>query len=343
MAVTWTVDDIPDQTGRTAVVTGASSGLGLITAAQLARHGATVLMAVRDVAKGERARTELVGDLEVHQLDLADLGSVRAFADTLHRQGRRIDVLVNNAGTGTAPQRQLSAQGHELIFATNHLGHFALTGLLLDLFRPGQDPRVVNVGSNLYRQMRDTLDVDDLADPASYSPGTAYVRSKVATVLFGAELDRRLRAAGRPVRSFLAHPGMANTPMHDAAHTFAQRAMVAITKPLLSRSAEHGALPLLFAATSPDAATGVFLGPTRNKRDLRVHFAPLVAPGDDLGAARRLWSLSEKLSGVPYLSSVPYPPSAGLDADPAGFGKSAPDGDAATDGRAVPIGGEQLR
>jgi len=301
MAQTWTFDDMPDQTGRTAVVTGATSGLGLVAAEQLAAHGATVLMAVRDVAKGERVRAGLRGDLEVHELDLADLDSVRSFAARLRDSGRRIDVLLNNAGIG-ARERVLTPQGQESTFATNHLGHFALTGLLLDLFRPDHDPRVVTVSSNLYRVVRD-LGLDDLTAARSFSPGRAYSRSKLANTLFGAELDRRLRAAGSAVRSFLAHPGMARTPMNQNPPRPAERAVVAVISALAARTAEQGTLPMLFAATSPDAATGVLLGPgLLRKWDTRVHFAPLTASATDRALATRLWNVSQDLTGVTYLA-----------------------------------------
>ncbi|MFI9638813.1 SDR family NAD(P)-dependent oxidoreductase [Micromonospora sp. NPDC051925] len=300
MALAWSFDDIPDQTGRTALITGASSGLGLVVAGQLARRGGSVIMAVRDPDKGERVRAELSGDLEVRQVDLADLDSVRRFADRMHADGRRIDVLLNNAGVG-AQSRVLTPQGYELVFATNQLGPFALTGLLLDLFRPDHDPRVVVVGSNLYRFARRRTDFTDLAADRSFSPGLSYVQSKTANLLFGTELERRLRRAGSPVRSFLAQPGMASTPMHDSARGFAQKAVLTIGKALLSRPAEQGALPLAFAATSPQAQPGRLLGLASRRRDIRIHAAPLVAPADDHALAGRVWRLSEQATGVHYL------------------------------------------
>ncbi len=299
MAISFTVEDVPDQTGRVVVVTGASSGLGTVLTRHLAARGATVLMAVRDVAKGARVRATVHGDVEVHQVDLADLDSVRRFADALHDSGREIDVLVNNAGVG-GQSRELTPQGHERTFATNHLGPFALTGLLLDLFRPDHDPRVVAVGSNLYR-MRPGRDFADLAAGRAHSPGPAYSGSKLATVLFGAELERRLRRAGSSVRSFTAHPGMARTPMHDTARGFTQKAFVTVAGALFARSAEAGALPLLFAATGPAARTGVFLGPSSRRWDDRVHAAALVAPADDPALAAELWRVSEDATGVRYL------------------------------------------
>lgn len=305
MPETWTFDDMSDQTGRVAVVTGASSGLGRVAAQQLAAHGATVLMAVRDVAKGERvraelSRAELPGSLEVHHLDLADLDSVRRFADALHRAGRPIDLLLNNAGIYPT-RHELSPQGHESTFATNHLGHFALTGLLLDLFRPEGGPRVVSVGSELYRSVRAGLEADDVAAPRSFSAGPAYARSKLANTLFAGELDRRLRASGSPVRSFLAHPGLASTPMNATSESRGRRAFLAFAKAVAGRTPEQGTVPLLFAATSPRAATGVLLGPSVRKWDNRVHFSPVAPVGADPVAAARLWTVSQELTGVTYL------------------------------------------
>ncbi|BCJ58864.1 SDR family NAD(P)-dependent oxidoreductase [Micromonospora endophytica] len=304
MPVTWTLDDIPDQTGRTAVVTGASSGLGLIATEQLAARGATVIMAVRDPAKGERVRAGIAGDLAVRRLDLADLDSVREFAAELRAEGRQVDLLLNNAGIGTAGNDP-SAQGYEPVFATNHLGHFALTGLLLDLFRPDRDPRVVTVGSDFYRLLRSGPDLDNLTGAPASNPLVPYIRSKQANVLFGAELDRRLRRTGSPVRSFLAHPGTARTPMQTTAESVAQWAVSRTLGLLLARSPLRGTIPLLYAATSPTAETGVFLGPSMRKWDSRVHARPLTALGNDQALAERLWQASEAATGVRYLSRTP--------------------------------------
>ncbi|MDG4794517.1 SDR family NAD(P)-dependent oxidoreductase [Micromonospora sp. WMMD1082] len=306
MPVSWTLDEMPDQTDRTAVITGASSGLGLVAAGQLAARGATVIMAVRDVAKGERARAGIAGHLEVRRLDLADLDSVRAFAGQLRDEGRRIDLLLNNAGISAA-RHQHSPQGYEQVFATNHLGHFALTGLLLDLFRADRDPRVVTVGSGFYRLLRGGPDLDDLAGDPAASSGVRYIRSKQANMLFGAELDRRLRRAGSPVRSYLAHPGMARTPMQDQPDGPAEWVVTRIGGLLLARSPLRGTIPLLYAATSPTAETGVFLGPSLRKWDSRVHARPIAAPGDDRILAGRLWQVSEAATGIRFLSAAPDP------------------------------------
>ncbi|WP_422771962.1 SDR family NAD(P)-dependent oxidoreductase [Plantactinospora sp. WMMC1484] len=300
MSTAWTPDQMPDQTGRTAVITGASSGLGLVAAARLAGRGATVIMAVRDVAKGERVRAELDGDLLVRRLDLADLESVRAFAAGLRAEGLRIDLLLNNAGTSGTRRDGPTPAGYEPVLATNHLGHFALTGLLLPLFRPDRDPRVVTVGSGLYHMLRRS-DPADLAGELTASSGVRYIRAKQANVIFGVELDRRLRRSGSPVRSLLAHPGMARTPMQDHDLTPAKWLVTRLGGLLLARSPERGTIPLLYAATSPDAHPGVLYGPSAYRWDSRVHTRPLVAPATDRGLAARLWTVSQAATGVAYL------------------------------------------
>ncbi|GGM26422.1 SDR family NAD(P)-dependent oxidoreductase [Micromonospora yangpuensis] len=310
MPVSWTLDEMPDQTGRTAVVTGASSGLGLIAAERLAARGARVIMAVRDPAKGERVRSGLTGDLTVRRLDLADLDSVRAFAAGLRAEGRHLDLLLNNAGTNVGGSGA-TAQGYEPVFATNHLGHFALTGLLLDLFAPDRLPRVVTVTSGMYRLLRSGPDLDNLAGDPAVSPGVRYVRSKQANVLFGAELDRRLRRAGSPVRSFLAHPGMSRTPLNTRPDGALERVVTNGIGLLTARSPLRATISLLYAATSPTAETGVLHGPSLRKWDSRVHARRIVAPADDPVLAERLWQVSTAATGVAYLDDVPAPAARG--------------------------------
>jgi NAD(P)-dependent dehydrogenase (short-subunit alcohol dehydrogenase family) len=299
----WTAARIPDQTGRTTLVTGANSGLGLATARQLARHGAHVIMAVRDEAKGRRAAAEIGAvqpgaRVEVRHLDLADLDSVRAFADKARADGVQVDVLVNNAGV-MMPPRSLSPQGHELQFASNHLGHFALTGLLLDLLQAGRDPRVVTVSSSLHR--RGHIHFDDLAGARNYSPGAFYAQSKFANVLFGLELHRRRTAAGSPVRSLLAHPGYSATNLQTTGPTGVVKALGRIGNRLFAQDAEMGALPQLYAATDPNAESGQFFGPD-GFAESRGH-PTLVRPvptAEDPATAARLWELSTELTGVRY-------------------------------------------
>jgi NAD(P)-dependent dehydrogenase (short-subunit alcohol dehydrogenase family) len=212
----WTFADIPDQSGRSAVVTGASSGLGLVVAEELASHGAHVVMAVRDLAKGERVRAELVGRhptaaLQLRHLDLADLDSVNRFADELGSQFQSLDLLVNNAGMGGGPRR-LSPQNYELTWATDFLGPFALTGRLLPVLETGHEPRIVTVASNFYKRMKVTLPLDDPRAERSFSSAKAYIAAKTADLVFAVELERRLRAHGSSLRSLAAHPGVAKRP-----------------------------------------------------------------------------------------------------------------------------------
>ncbi|MEU7876170.1 SDR family NAD(P)-dependent oxidoreductase [Dactylosporangium sp. NPDC049140] len=277
-----------DQTGRTAIVTGAGSGLGQVVARQLAARGAHVIAAVRNPARA--------AEFEAWPLDLLDLDSVRAFAARVHAEGREIDVLVNNAGIGNRP-RELSPQGFESTFATNFLGHFALTGLLLDRMRTDGRARIVHVGSNLYRHMK-KLDLDDLAAERGFSKGRAYIGSKLATLVFGLELDRRLQAAGRPIRSLVAHPGLADTPMNANLPSRAGRAFMALAQAAIGRPAERAAIPLLYAATDPGARAGVFLGPHLRRSDDTVYADPIVAPATDPALAERLWRVAQTATGV---------------------------------------------
>ncbi|MDQ3645867.1 MAG: SDR family NAD(P)-dependent oxidoreductase [Actinomycetota bacterium] len=294
-------------TGCNIIVTGASSGLGLALTRHLATHGATVLMAVRDPEKGERVRRDLSsanldGTLEVWPLDLLDLDSVRRFADGVRDDGRPIDVLVNNAGISNQPRR-LSSQGYESQFATNHLGHFALTGLLLESLERGDDPRVVTMASGYYRYVRGGLNFNDLNGEKRYSPIGAYARSKLANVLFGLDLERRLRAADSPVRSLIAHPGIAATSMSQSANSTAERLLAKAITLLMARPAEQSVLPILYATAATEAGPGVFIGPTGPRQNTRVTLDDFVGPATDEQPAVRLWDVSEELTGVRYLDT----------------------------------------
>ncbi|MEV0375521.1 oxidoreductase [Streptomyces sp. NPDC050636] len=300
----WTAEQIPDQTKRVFVVTGANSGLGLATTRALVRQGGHVILAVRDEGKGHRAVAEITADqpgasLEVRHLDLADLDSVRAFAHQLHTDHPRLDVLVNNAGV-MAPPRTLSAQGHELQFAANHLGHFALTGLLLDLLTVGRDPRVVTVSSTNHRQGR--LFFDDLSGERKYSPMAFYNQSKFANAVFGWELHRRLTAAGGPVRSLLAHPGYTATNLQTSGPVGVVKVLFGRILTPLAQSPDQGALPQLYAATAPDVESGQFIGPDGlaelRGAPTRVQLSPAAANAE---TGRRLWELSEQLTDVPFV------------------------------------------
>ncbi|MEV6552706.1 oxidoreductase [Streptomyces sp. NPDC051597] len=304
----WTADRIPEQAKRVFVVTGANSGLGLATTRALARKGARVILAVRDEAKGHRAAAAIAGEqpgahLEVRCLDLADLNSVRAFAGRLRADHPRLDVLVNNAGV-MAPPRSLSAQGHEVQFAGNHLGHFALTGLLLDLLTDGHDPRVVTVSSTNHRQGR--LYFDDLSGERTYSPMRFYNQSKFANAVFGWELHRRLTAAGSPVRSVLAHPGYTSTNLQTSAPVGMVKMLFGHILAPLAQRAEQGALCQLYAASAADVESGEFIGPDGFAElrggPTRVRLATAAA---DPQTGRRLWELSEQLTDVRFPLPAP--------------------------------------
>ncbi|MFD3530466.1 oxidoreductase [Streptomyces sp. NPDC058664] len=305
----WTADRIPDQTGRVFVVTGATSGLGLSTTRELVRRGGRVILAVRDEARGRAVVDGLTaggvpaGLLDVRRLDLADLDSVRVFADRMRAEHPRLDVLVNNAGV-MAPPRTLSRQGHELQFAVNHLGHFALTGLLLDLLTAngghGRDPRVVTVSSIKHRQGR--LRFDDLTGAHGYAPMAFYDQSKFANAVFGQELHRRLTEAGSPVRSVLAHPGYTATRLQTRDTSGLTRLFFGyVANPLIAQTPERGALPQLYAATAPDVTGGEFIGPDGpgelRGAPTRVRLSDAAA---DPETGRRLWELSERLTGVRF-------------------------------------------
>jgi NAD(P)-dependent dehydrogenase (short-subunit alcohol dehydrogenase family) len=302
----WTAADIPDQTGRTAIITGANSGLGFRTAEALARAGAATVLACRDAGRGEaaleRLRTavpEATGRVSLRSLDLADLDSVRAFAAATTEP---VDLLINNAGIMALPTRRTTAQGFEAQFGTNHLGHFALTGLLLPklLQRPGS--RVVTLSSGVHKIGR-LSQLDDLHSERKYGAWTTYGLSKLANVLFFTELDRRLRAAGAGTISVAAHPGFASTnlqiagPQADGA-TVMSRVMALVT-PVMAQSDAMGALPTLRAATAPDVEGGEFYGPgglgEQRGYPKRVKYS---SAGGNQAAARRLWDESERLTGV---------------------------------------------
>jgi NAD(P)-dependent dehydrogenase (short-subunit alcohol dehydrogenase family) len=295
MSEKWTADQIPDQSGRTAVVTGANSGLGLVTARELARAGARVVIACRNTEKGEAARRGMEGPVEVEALDLGSLESVHAFADRF--QGG-LDLLINNAGV-MAPPRSETADGFELQLGTNHLGHFALTGLLLGAMDGRDDARVVTVTSTAHRM--GSIDFDDLQSEGRYSRWRAYGQSKLANLLFALELDRRLRAAGSRIRSLVAHPGYAATNLQSSAPPLLDRMVMAVSNRLVAQSADMGALPQLYAATYPGLEGGTFIGPD-GFREQRGHPKAVTPSRDarDEEVARRLWEVSEELTGVHY-------------------------------------------
>jgi NAD(P)-dependent dehydrogenase (short-subunit alcohol dehydrogenase family) len=291
----WTAAQVPDQSGRVAVVTGANSGIGFAATRELARAGASVILAVRDGRKGERAAAQMPGETAVCHLDLASLRSVREFASSVEK----LDLLVNNAGVMAAPRR-LTEDGFESHFQTNHLGHFALTGLLLKTLLAAAEPRVVTVSSDMHRVGR--IDFEDLQGERNYDRWKAYSNSKLANLLFCFELDRRARAAGTKLKSMAAHPGYAATNLQFAGSPhWWERAGMWIGNVVFAQSAEMGALPTLYAATVPDLPTGSFVGPD-GLRGQRGHPLAVTAAGKayDEKTARRLWEVSEQLTGVSY-------------------------------------------
>jgi NAD(P)-dependent dehydrogenase (short-subunit alcohol dehydrogenase family) len=291
---------MPDLTGSTAVITGAASGLGLASSRALIARGARVVMAARNTAKAEQAAAGLTdgpGEPVVAELDLLDLNSVRRFADLAHDRYPTLDLLIANAGISSQPLA-LSAEGVESQFATNHLGHFALTGRLLDLLEKGHDPRIVVVASALYT--RAALDLDHLDGTGSYSPGRAYSRSKLANVLFARELERRLRASGSAARAFIAHPGMAKTPLHASYPSPVLRLATKAVAGLIGRSPQQAMVPILYAATAPEAAPDTIYGPTGPRLHPSVQVTPFTGPGADDSLGRELWATSERLTGLIY-------------------------------------------
>ncbi len=284
---------MPDQGGRTVVITGANSGLGLETARAFVRAGAHVVLAVRDESRGAAAADTLTGEgsSEVRRLDLADLASVRAFAELWDRP---LDVLVNNAGVMAVPEGR-TADGFEMQIGTNHLGHFALTNLLL----PQLTDRVVTVSSVAHRMGR--IDFDDLNwERRRYSRWPAYGQAKLANLLFTLALQRRLDAAGSALRALAAHPGYASTNLQSHSGNALQNAVMAVGNRFFAQSDTMGALPTLSAATS-DLPGASYVGPN-GLRESRGHPTLVGRSGraSDTEAADRLWELSERLTGTPF-------------------------------------------
>jgi NAD(P)-dependent dehydrogenase (short-subunit alcohol dehydrogenase family) len=306
MADNWTAADIPDQRGRVAVVTGANSGLGLATARELARAGARVVLASRSVEKGQGAAARITSvlpgaDVQPAVLDLAEIESVRAFAASAPD---RLDLLINNAGVMAAPRR-LTKDGLESQFATNHLGHFALTGLLLGRLLAAPAPRVVTVSSTMHRG--GTIDFDDLQGERKYSRWGAYSQSKLANLMFCFELQRRALEAGTALLSMAAHPGYAATNLQAAGtDRFYERWFMAIGNRLFAQSADMGALPTLYAATFAGLPGGTYVGPGgRSEQRGYPNVVGAAGKAYDEQAWRRLWEISETLTGVRYEFEAP--------------------------------------
>ena len=297
MSDNWTEQDIPDQHGRVAIVTGANTGLGFETARMLAARGAAVVLAVRDVEKGKQAAARITGDVTVQALDLTSLDSIRSAAADLRATHPRIDLLINNAGVMFTP-KQTTADGFELQFGTNHLGHFALTGLLLDRLLPVPGSRVVTVSSNGHR-IRAAIHFDDLQWERSYSRVGAYGQAKLANLMFTYELQRRLAPHGTTV-AVAAHPGLSDTELSRNTPA-ALRAPLSLLAPLLGQKAEMGALPTLRAATDPAVIGGQYYGPANRGQNRGYPKLVTSSPDShDQAAQQRLWTVSEELTGVTF-------------------------------------------
>jgi NAD(P)-dependent dehydrogenase (short-subunit alcohol dehydrogenase family) len=302
---TWTAKDLPPQAGRLAVVTG-TGGIGYETALVLAQHGGEVILAGRNEEKGRDAARKILAlapeaRVRFDLLDLANLASITAFANRLVTENRPVDLLVNNAGVMTPPSRRATVDGFELQFGTNYLGHFALTAQLLPLLQRGRAPRVVEVSSGAHR-LGGAIHFDDLQWERSYRPWPAYAQSKLAMLMFALELQRRSDAAGWGLMSNAAHPGyartelIANGPGADALMTKIGNVLL---RPFLSQSAADGALPVLLAATSPKAKAGGYYGPTGPFELIGAPGSAVIgAHAKDLVVAKRLWEISENLTGA---------------------------------------------
>jgi NAD(P)-dependent dehydrogenase (short-subunit alcohol dehydrogenase family) len=297
MSEKWTERDVPDQRGRVAVVTGANTGLGFETARVLAERGASVVLAVRNVKKGKQAAARLHGDVTVQALDLTSLESIRTAADDLHATHSRIDLLINNAGVMYTP-KQTTQDGFELQFGTNHLGHFALTGLLLDLLLPVPGSRVVTV-SSLGHRMRAAIHFEDLHWERSYNRFGAYGQSKLANLMFTYELQRRLATHGTTA-AVAAHPGMSDTELARNSPPFIRLPLTELA-PLMTQKATKGALPTLRAAADPAVLGGQYYGPD-GVGEFRGHPRLVTSSPQsyDIAIQQRLWNVSEDLTGVKF-------------------------------------------
>jgi len=297
---TWRPAMMPDLSGKTILVTGANSGIGLEAVKLFAGKGAEVIMACRNVEKAEVAAAEVravvpEARLEIMALDLADLASVKAFADAVKQRFSTLDVLLNNAGL-MAPPLQRTKDGFEIQFGTNHLGHFALTGRLLELLEAADAPRIVQISSLAHRGGK--LMWGNLNAEKSYSRWAFYCQSKLANLIFARDLNRRLEKAGSKVHAYAAHPGYSATHLQDTVPGGG------LFNTIMAQPAEMGCLPGVMAATSPDVEPGGYYGPDGRIMELRGYPAPAFARkiSDNKTVAQRLWQESERLTGVRYLN-----------------------------------------
>jgi len=302
----WTTEQIPSQAGKVALITGANSGIGYQAARELARHGAHVLLGCRNEAKGRAALERLLREApgasaEVVPLDMASLASIHSFATAFIGRGVALDLLINNAGVMALPKREITEDGFERQFGTNHLGHFALTGLLLPSLLAAPSPRVVTVASLAHRTGK--IDFENLQRERGYEGWDAYNASKLANILFAKELDRRARAAHSRLLSLAVHPGVSTTSIFEngPGTTNLKAIMVKLLAPVMMQNDEAGALPTLYAATSPNAHGGEYIGPDGFGE---LKGSPVVVQPRpqalDTAVGERLWAVSEELTGVHY-------------------------------------------
>ena len=303
----WALRDIPSQRDRRVVITGATGGLGYETALALAGAGADVLLTGRNAAKGEAALARIhatypIATIRYANLDLADLKSVAGFADQMAGEREAIDLLVNNAGVMTPPTRNETRDGFELQFGTNYLGHFALTARLLPLLRKGNETRIVHLSSAAHRLLA-AIHFDDLQWRKTYRPWGAYAQSKLAMILFAFELQRRSDANGWGLMSNAAHPGFARTDLiaNGPGANSLMSQLGRFVQPLISQSAAAGALPTLFAATSPDAKLAGYYGPN-GFYEMKGPPVPakIMPQAKDADSAAQLWDVSAALTGVSF-------------------------------------------
>lgn len=308
MSGKWTQQDIPNLAGKVIIITGANSGLGLASTKAFAAKGATVVMACRNLNKGEQAKTEVLtaylnAQLDVMQLDNASLAAVRSFAAAFKAKYDRLDILMNNAGVMAIP-RQETADGFEMQFGVNHLAHFALTGHLLDRLTSTPGSRVHSTSSSA--AFGGKINFDDLMGERNYSRWSAYGQSKLANALFATELQRRLHAAGYSTMANSSHPGLVMTHLQEnslaqSGAPLGERILYGILSPLLAQDVQMGVLPQLYASTAPAAKGGLFYGP----QTLRLRGYPAAqkcnAALDDAALLTRFWQVSEQLTGVAYL------------------------------------------
>jgi NAD(P)-dependent dehydrogenase (short-subunit alcohol dehydrogenase family) len=312
----WTSSDIPSQRGRTAVITG-TGGLGYEDALALAASGGEVILAGRDAHKGSSAVRRIREQSQsstvwFEQLDLADLASVARFADRIARRQNALDILINNAGVMTPPERLETADGFELQLGTNYLGHVALTAGLIPLLQSGKNPRVVTVSS--IAAPRGSIDFADLNAERGYDPMSVYAQSKLACLMFAFELERRSEAAGWGIASMAAHPGVSRTELiHNGAGRRSMAGMVRSYLPFLFQPVARGALPTLYAATSPDARPGGYYGPN-GIAELRGYPTDAKIPPQalDQDVAARLWDVSLAMTGARFESPRTRPAMVGV-------------------------------